>query len=72
MGNDRKKSSAVDKQILGESLGANAFEDDVVGLQCLEVNPTGQCWVQALCQPLSDRHFLWDDWILQVIQQYLP
>lgn len=63
MSDDREQASTVDKEVLCESLGAYALENNVVSFQRLQVHATGQGWMKALCQPLADRHLLGDYWV---------
>ncbi len=46
--------SPVNEQILGQPFCTDDFENDLVGLQSLEMHPAGQSWVQALGETLPN------------------
>ena len=61
----------VDEEILGQPFGADDLEDDLVGLQGLEVHAAGQGRVQALGQTLPDDQPLGKQRVAQVALQRL-
>ena len=61
----------VDEEILGQPFGPDDLEDDLVGLQGLEVHPAGQGRVQALGQALPDDQPLGQEGVAQVTLQGL-
>ena len=66
-----KHPSAVDEEVLGETLRTDTFEDDVVRLQSLEVNSTGKSRVETLSQTLTYCHLFGDNLVLQMRKQNL-
>ena len=61
----------VDEEILGQPFGPDDLEDDLIGLQSLEVHSAGQRRVQALCQALPDDQPLGQQGVAQVTLQRL-
>ena len=52
-------------------MSPDAFEDDVVSLQCLEVDSTWKGWVETLRQPLANCHPFWDDRVFHMVGEDL-
>ena len=66
-----RTSLPVDEEILGQPFGPDDLEDDLVGLQGLEVHPAGQGRVQALGQTFANRQLLRNHLVLCIVLQYL-
>lgn len=67
----KKLTCAINKQFMAQSIRPHALENDVISLQCFEVNPWRQCWMHTLCQSLWNFDPSGYDWELHVAQQHL-
>ena len=61
----------VDEEVLGQPFGADDLEDDLIGLQGLDVHSAGQGWVQTLGQTLPNDQPLGQQRVAQVTLQGL-
>lgn len=63
--------SPVKKEVLGQPLGSDDLEDDLVGLQGLTVDSAGQSGVEALRQPFAYRQLLRNHLVFGIVLQNL-
>lgn len=65
------ETSPVNEQILGQPFCTNDFENDLVGLQSLEVYSARQSWVQTLGKTLAYDQPLGQEGVAEVTLQSL-
>lgn len=66
----KRLTCAINKQFMAQSVSPHALENDVISLQCFEVNPRRQCRMHTLCQSLWNFDPSGYNWKFHVTQQH--